>query len=71
MAHHVLSAIRTYLVIGASVALVLVAALGRIDPAARGAYGFRLLIAPGIALLWPLAIWRAVRALEQLPEGRP
>lgn len=33
--------------------------IGRVDPAARGAgLGFRLLVLPGVALLWPLLAWR-------------
>ena len=71
MPHHILSAITIYLAIGACVALVLIVALGRIDPAARGVYGFRLLVAPGLVVLWPLAIWCTVRALERLPGSAP
>lgn len=32
--------------------------LDRVDAAARGAYGFRPLLLPGLVLLWPLVIWR-------------
>lgn len=32
--------------------------LDRIDPAARGAHGFRPLLLPGLVLLWPLVLWR-------------
>ena len=32
--------------------------LDRVDPAARGAYAFRPLLLPGLALLWPLVLWR-------------
>jgi uncharacterized membrane protein YfcA len=36
---------------------------GRLDPAARaGTLGFRLLILPGAALLWPLLARRVVRS---------
>jgi len=36
---------------------------GRLDPAAqRGTWGFRLLIVPGAALLWPLLAVRLARA---------
>lgn len=71
MAHHILSAIGIYLALGVSVALVLIPFLGRIDPAARGAYGFRLLIAPGMVVLWPLAIWCTLRAIQRLPRSAP
>ena len=36
--------------------------IGRVDPAARGAYAFRPLLLPGLMLLWPfvaLRWWRA------------
>ncbi len=36
----------------------LVFGLDRCDPAARGAYGFRPLLLPGLILLWPLVLWR-------------
>ncbi|MEZ5667242.1 MAG: hypothetical protein R3F55_07385 [Alphaproteobacteria bacterium] len=37
--------------------------LSRIDPAAHGSYLFRVLLVPGIVLLWPLVLWRwAARA---------
>ena len=35
---------------------------GRIDPAARHAsWGFRLIVAPGVAALWPLLLARWVK----------
>ena len=39
------------------------------DPAARGAYGFRPLLLPGLVLLWPLVVWRWLDAATQ--TGRP
>jgi hypothetical protein len=43
----------------------LVFGLERCTPAARGAYAFRLLLLPGLMLLWPLVLWRwAVLARE-------
>ena len=36
---------------------------GRLDPVARsGSAGFRLLILPGAMLLWPLLLFRLLRA---------
>ncbi len=35
--------------------------LDRLDPAAAGAYAFRPLLLPGLALLWPLVLWRWLR----------
>jgi uncharacterized membrane protein YphA (DoxX/SURF4 family) len=59
MAAAILDAARAYLAAGALVAVVfLVWGLGRIDPKARDAVAFRPLIAPGVALLWPLVLWR-------------
>ena len=43
----------------------------RVDPAARGAtWGFRLLILPGAAALWPLLLVRLVRRRRVPPEER-
>ena len=39
----------------------LVFGLDRLDPAAVGAYAFRPLLLPGLALLWPLVLWRWLR----------
>jgi hypothetical protein len=39
----------------------LVFGLDRLDPAAAGAYAFRPLLLPGLALLWPLVLWRWLR----------
>jgi hypothetical protein len=52
----------TYLGIGTAFSVVFVAiGVDRIDPMARGAgWGFRLLIAPGAALFWPLLLGRWV-----------
>jgi hypothetical protein len=49
-----------YLGIGTAFAAAFVAkGVDRIDPMARGAgWGFRLLIAPGAALFWPLLLTR-------------
>ena len=66
MAHVIISTASLYLMIGVSVALALVPLIGRIDPAARGAHGFRLLLMPGAILLWPLVIWCTLRAIKRL-----
>ncbi len=42
----------------------------RIDPGAReGSLGFRLIVIPGVALLWPLLAWRLARG-HGLPVER-
>ncbi len=45
---------------------------GRLDPdAARGTWGFRLLILPGSAALWPLLLLRWVRSSGPPQETSP
>jgi len=49
--------------LGVGVAFLLLG-IERLDPAARGAYAFRPLLLPGLALFWPLVAgrwWRASR----------
>lgn len=48
-----------YIWIGVAVAvLFLTVGIDRVDPAARGAYAFRPLLLPGVALLWPYVLRR-------------
>ena len=55
----ILDVVMLWGVVGALVALVfLIIGVDRIDEDARGAYAFRLLIVPGVMLLWPLVLWR-------------
>lgn len=55
----ILDAIMLWSSIGGIVALVfLTIGVDRIDEDARGAYMFRVLIVPGVVLLWPLVLWR-------------
>ena len=42
--------------------------VGRIDHAARGAYAFRPLLLPGVALLWPIVLARSLRLLRMQPS---
>lgn len=43
----------------------------QIDPhAARGTWGFRLLILPGAMTFWPLLLRRWVKGMHQPPEER-
>jgi hypothetical protein len=45
--------------------------VNRLDPvAARGTLGFRLLILPGSALLWPLLLRRVLRGVTAPPIER-
>jgi hypothetical protein len=75
MAALILDACRLYLLAGAAVAAAfLVLGVGRIDPAAKGAIAFRPLLAPGLALLWPLVLWRwraLARGADRAPRDRP
>ncbi len=58
-----------YATLGLMAALAFMAfGLARVDPAARGAYGFRPLLLPGLVLLWPLVLWRWV-ALARRARG--
>lgn len=51
--------------IGAVVAIgFLVVGIDRIDDAAHDSYMFRLLLIPGIIMLWPIVVWRW-RVLEK------
>lgn len=53
--------VQAYAVIGLVVGVAfLLFGIDRADPAARGAYAFRPLLLPGLALLWPLVVWRAL-----------
>jgi hypothetical protein len=52
-------AAQAYASVGTVVAVAFLAfGLARLDPGARGAYGFRPLLLPGLVLLWPLVLWR-------------
>jgi hypothetical protein len=55
-----LALVAMYLILGSLFAIGFVArGAGRIDPAARGgSLGFRLIIAPGGAALWPILAWK-------------
>jgi hypothetical protein len=52
-----------YFALGATFALVFLWRwVGRLDPAAEhGTWGFRLLVFPGVAALWPLFVVRLIR----------
>lgn len=55
----IVDVLRGYALAGALVALAfLTVGLDRHDPSARGAYIFRVLLAPGLVLLWPLVVLR-------------
>lgn len=63
LATALVAAVGLYLAIGIVFALAFVTrGAGRIDPAAReGSWGFRLVILPGTAALWPLLARRWAR----------
>ena len=43
----------------------------KIDPpAARGSWGFRLLIFPGVAVFWPVFLRRWLKGVHEPPEER-
>lgn len=48
-----------WVALGGGVGLAfLLRGIDRVDPAARGAYAMRPLLLPGLALLWPVVLWR-------------
>ena len=54
-----LGAAEVYGWVGLGVALAfLTIGVGRVDPAARGAYAARVLLLPSVALLWPVVAIR-------------
>ncbi len=59
----IVGTVQTYLAIGLLFALPFVLFLiGRVDPSAKGGtWGFRILVIPGVSLLWPLLLMRLVR----------
>ncbi len=70
MAAIIVTACEVWLAIGLTVGLwFILAGIERIDPAARGAYAFRPLLLPGLALLWPFVVWRW-RQLARSSGGR-
>ena len=72
LARFVVALLSSYLAIGLLFAVPFVLfGVERIDPAARGAtWGFRLLILPGAAALWPLLLSRLVGRRGVPPEER-
>ena len=61
---------KVYLGIGTLIALIfLTLGVGKIDAAATGAYGFRLLVWPGVILLWPVVLWRWHFLAKQLKKS--
>lgn len=72
LARIVVAVLSSYLGVGLLFAVPFVLfGVERVDPAARGAtWGFRLLILPGTAALWPLLLGRLVRRRGAPPEER-
>ncbi|MEM6590007.1 MAG: hypothetical protein AAF641_16300 [Pseudomonadota bacterium] len=51
--------VQVWLYLGAAVAVVFLGwGIDRIDEDARGAYIFRVLMFPGVMVIWPLVLWR-------------
>lgn len=65
IAGSIVLAAKVYAAAGACLAgFFLTLGIGRIDPAARGTFVFRVLLIPGTVLLWPLVLMRW-KALER------
>jgi len=69
-AQHVVDFFFIYLACGTSFAAVFVWKwVGRLDPIAEhGTIGFRVLVFPGVAALWPLFALRLVRGASAPPD---
>lgn len=71
MGHGIILAAQAYGAIGALVALwFLMGRIEREDAGARGAYGFRPLLVPGIVMLWPLVVWRVMVPVGEVATFR-
>jgi hypothetical protein len=72
VASAIVTLLGVYLALGLVFAVVFVTAgVGRVDPAARqGTWGFRVLIIPGVAVLWPLLLRRWSAGADRPPEER-
>lgn len=70
LAQALLAAAGIHLAIGLAFAIWFVSVgIGRVDPAAAGTGpGFRLLLLPGVAALWPLILRRVRDGAHGLPE---
>jgi len=68
----VVRALELYLAIGGLFALAFVSVgIARVDPSAAGStWGFRAIVAPGVAALWPLLLGRWIRGRRPPPEER-
>lgn len=61
---------KAWLTTGLLVGAVFIAfVIDRVDSAAQGSYVFRLLLLPGLALLWPVVVWRSARLLRAREQG--
>lgn len=61
MAAGIVTVLEIYGMAGLAVAAVFLAwGIDRVEENARGAFVFRPLLIPGVALLWPLVVWRWV-----------
>lgn len=69
VAETIILAVASYAILGVVFAVWFVfRGVERIDPVAQGGpVGFRLLILPGSAALWPLLLIRCLRALKESP----
>ncbi|MEP4249585.1 hypothetical protein [Tateyamaria sp.] len=58
-AEAILLGLRIWASIGAIIAAIfLTIGMDRIDEDAKGAYIFRVLLIPGVVVIWPLVLWR-------------
>jgi hypothetical protein len=70
IAQQLLDLASLYLLAGLLFAAVFLSiGIGRIDPNAKGtSLGFRLVVLPGVVVLWPLLAWRWLRGVRHPPD---
>lgn len=61
-----------WLVVGAATTLVFLGfGLEPVEPAARRSQTFRVLLVPGLMLLWPLVLWRWRKMIADVADPDP
>ena len=72
LAETIVSAFTGYAAVGLGFAIIfLTVGIHQVDKQARGSgVGFRLIILPGVAALWPLLLMRWVRGVAEPPVER-
>ena len=68
MAGGLVAAVQVYLALGGAFALAfLLFGVQRVDENASGSWAFRIVIAPGVTILWPLLLARWIGGRREAP----